>query len=226
MIPNTGPSYPPPPAAGSNAIGLYQIGISPVGSISILDPEQPIISQYANSPAVDSLLYSFAAALDQTQNFDRFYDNIWNITTAIGYGLDVWGRIVGVSRVLYIPQGSGPWLGFAEADDPAHEQPFGFGIFYSGEELTINYSLTDGAYRILILAKALLNITNCSIPAINQILQLLFAGRGDCYCTDGQNMTMTYYFNFVLTSVETAIVTQSGVLPRPAGVASSVTIVP
>ena len=38
-------------------------------------------------------------------------------------------------------------------------------------------------------------------------------------------MTMTYTFEFALTPVEQAIVEQSGVLPRPTGVSSSVVII-
>jgi uncharacterized protein YigE (DUF2233 family) len=38
------------------------------------------------------------------------------------------------------------------------------------------------------------------------------------------NMVMTYTFMFPLTSVELAIVTQSGVLPRPTGVHASVVV--
>lgn len=220
-----GPAYPAPPLAGANAIGLYEIGVSSIGSLLIFDPEQPIISQYANSNACDSILYSIAAALDQTENFDDFYDHIWNVYTADGYGLDVWGRIVGVVRVLHIPIG-GPYLGFAQANDPLHIQGWDQGIWFSGTGLTQNYRLNDDAYRLLVLAKAALNITDCSIPSINNILSILFPGRGDCYVTDGENMTMTYTFNFALSPVETAIVEQSGVLPRPAGVAATVVVNP
>jgi hypothetical protein len=75
---------------------------------------------------------------------------------------------------------------------------------------------------VLILAKALANISSCSAPAVNKVLQLLFPGRGVCYATDGLDMTMTYTFLFALTPVEAAIVDQSGVLPRPAGVSATV----
>jgi hypothetical protein len=89
------------------------------------------------------------------------------------------------------------------------------------------YDLTgkDDDYRTLILAKAFANVCNGSIPAINQILINLFmtpvAGRtGNFCCTDGEAMTMTYTSTLrpVLTPVEVAIVSQSGVLPRPTGV--------
>jgi hypothetical protein len=39
---------------------------------------------------------------------------------------------------------------------------------------------------------------------------------------DNNNMTMTYYFTFLLTAVEAAIVSQSGILPKPVGVLATV----
>lgn len=183
--------------------------------------EQTILSQFANSPTLLSLIESFNDCVDPSANIDAFYDNVWNIDTAAGYGLDVWGRIVGVSRVLQVSTGA--WLGFEEANDGSVETPFNQAPFYDGAATTGNYALTDDAFRQLILAKAYANICNGSIPGINQVLMILFGSYGGCWCTDGQNMTMTYTFEFELSPVQYAIVAQSGVLPRPAGV--SVTII-
>src|ERR1700721_4223472 len=127
----SGPLYPPGPQPGSNAIGTYAIGVSPIGTIAPFDPWNTIISQYANSPVLDALIPSFDSALDQTENFDNYFDAIFNVDTAFGYGLDVWGRIVGIDRVIHVPIG-GPYLGFDEANDPTNEQPFGKGILFSG----------------------------------------------------------------------------------------------
>lgn len=179
-----------------------------------------VLSQYANSPILLSLIENFADCVDPSANFDEFYRLIFNVDTAQGYGLDVWGRIVGVSRVLRLPS-AGVYFGFSESIDA---YPFDEGIFYGGGSLTNNFALSDEAYRRLILAKALANISDGSIPSINQILINLFADPyGNCYVTDGEDMTMTYTFSTRLSPVDYAIVSQSGVLPRPAGV--SVTIV-
>ena len=183
--------------------------------------EQTIISQYANSPTLVQLIQNFNTYIDPQANLDAFYSLIWNVDTAVGYGLDVWGRIVGVGRVLQVA--SGVYLGFAESGDATSETPFNQAPFYSGQPSTGNYALTDDGFRTLIYAKALANICDGSIPAINQILLTLFPGQGNCYCTDGGDMTMTYTFDFTLSPVDFAIVSQSGVLPKPAGV--SVTVV-
>jgi Protein of unknown function (DUF2612) len=211
--------YPhPSPVPGSNAIGAFRVGISQIGTISPFDIYATVENQYAASPRLLSLLSSMAAAIDPTENFDDYYDNIFNWETAVGVGLDIWGRIVGVGRVLTLPAND-EFLGFQEAGS---WQPFGQAPFYSGGGATSNFSLQDAAYRPLIQAKAAANIWNGSIPALNSILLNLFAGRGNSYCTDGLNLTMTYTFKFALQPVDLAIVS-SGVLPRPPGV--SVTIV-
>lgn len=181
---------------------------------------QTIISQYPNSPVLTRIIGDFASYLDQTGNLDDFYDLIWNINTAQGYGLDVWGRIIGVSRTLQIPLPDRN-LGFKEATT-VNADPFNQSPFYAGPPLTMNYQLSDNAFRVLLFAKALANISDGAIPSINQLLLNLFPGRGKCYVTDNGAMTMTYTFEFPLASFELAIVSTSGVLPKPVGVQTSV----
>lgn len=244
---DTGPPYPIPPGSGSNAIGTFAIGKSPVGSIPPFDIWETVISQYANSPILTSLITNFAEFIDPTANIEQFFDLVMNVDTAQGYGLDVWGRIVGVGRYLNLPAPT-RFFGFAEGRpdyDGFNQSPF-----YNGQQLTEVYRLADIPYRKLILAKALANICDGSIKAINQLLINLFVtpGRGNAFVTEGspnvayfgfkesttaygfnqapfyngspaiENMVMTYTFMFKLTPVEEAIVYQSNVLPKPTGV--------
>ena len=206
------------------ALGQFALGESPHPPRATTRPAYDwfatVISQYANSPVILKLVENFATYVDPTANIDAFYKLIWDIDTAVGYGLDVWGRIVGVSRVLFIPVDGGDFFGFDEATDA-----FGFGqtpFFQTGGVLTQNFALSDDAYRRLILATALANISDGSIPSINQILINLFNQYGNCYVVDNNDMTMTYTFGSQLSPVDFAIVTQSGVLPRPAGVAATI----
>jgi hypothetical protein len=187
--------------------------------------EETILSQFSNSPTIRQLISNINAYLDPSANIDAFYNLLWNVDTAVGYGLDVWGRIVGVGRVLQIS--TADYFGM-EGPAGASGLEFNQAPFYNGQPISANYALTDAAYRTLILAKALANICNATIPAINQILINLFGPSGflpvagNSYCTDGENMTMTYTFGSVLSPVQAAIVFQSGVLPRPCGVSASV----
>lgn len=220
----SGPPYPryaAGAAPGQNAIGGFEIGTSPIGDVSPFDVWTTILSQYANSAIITQLCVNMGQYVDQTKNFSDFFDNIWNVDTAFGYGLDVWGRIVGVSRIVQLPSSPTAFLGFEESADPLRT-PFGQAPFFGGQSLTTNFALADGPFRTLILAKALANICDGSIPAINQLLRNLFPNRGNCYIADGLNLSMVYTFNFVLSLVEVAIVQTSGVLPRPAGVSVTV----
>jgi hypothetical protein len=210
-----------------NGIGLFRIGVSPVGTRPPLRVWDTVLSQFANSPTLTQLIANMEGYIEPTGNIDAFYDNIWNIATAQGYGLDVWGRIVGVIRVVQVATTS--YFGFVGPSGTSG-LPFNQGVFYHGETVTTNYTLTDDAFRSLILAKAAFNICDGSIPAINQILLMLFGPdgelpvKGNNYCTDGGNMTMTFTFGSPLSPVQTAIIYQSGVLPVPSGVIATVVV--
>lgn len=182
----------------------------------MLNVEKTIVSQYGNSATISQLIQNMNGYLDPRADFDNFFNFVWNVDTAQGFGLDVWGRIVNISRALTIPNAPN-YFGFSDAlpgSYPFDEQPF-----YDGTPAaTQTYLLGDDAYRQLILVKALANISRTTAPAINQLLQNLFAGRGRCYVNDLGNMSLRYVFEFLLTPYEFAIITQSGAIPRPTGV--------
>lgn len=210
---------------------------------------QTVLSEFGSSPNLMTLLTAIDAWISPDANFEAFYNLVFNVLTAEGYGLDVWGRIVNIPRIVTLTNTN--VFGFAEAGDRVN---FGQGPFYVGELVTENFTLTDAVYLQLILAKAAFNITDGSVQAINAIMMNLFPNRGNAYVTDGangptgiyfgffeagdracfgqgpfgdhaptspKNMTMQYVFDFPLQPFELAIV-QSGVLPRPAGVSATV----
>jgi len=182
----------------------------------MLNVERTIISQYGNSATISQLIHDMSTYLDPRADFDAFYDFVWNVETAQGFGLDIWGRIVNISRELTIPAAL-TYLGFNEAVPGSY--PFGEAPFYvEASGATQTYRLTDDAYRTLILTKALTNISAVNAPTLNQLLLNLFATRGRCYVNDMGGMQLRYTFEFLLTDYEFAIMTQSGAIPRPAGV--------
>lgn len=173
-----------------------------------------VISQYANSPIISQLVRDMESYIDPTADLAAFYDYVWNVETAQGFGLDVWGRIVNVSRELRVPDAP-LYFGF---EQQTGAYPFGEQPFYVGETTSSVYRLGDDAYRRLILTKALANISATSAPSLNRLLQNLFPGRGRCYVNDLGSMQMRYTFEFYLEPWEIAVLTQSGAFPRPAGV--------
>ena len=175
--------------------------------------------QYDGSPIIQSILDNWAENFS-TSIFNTIYNQCWDLDSCYGLWLDIWGRKVCVDRNMRIPAQE-DWFGFNETGDDWF--PFNDGIFYSRSQ-TQAYSLSDDAYRLLILSKAAANITNCTASSINNWLDLSFPGRGNCYCQDTGSMTIEYIFEFDLEVWEIAVLTQGKVLPRPAGVQATLVV--
>lgn len=191
----------------------------------MINVERTIISQYSASPTLKALISNINECVDPRANLKAFYNAVWNIDTAVGFGLDIWGKIVGIDRLLRIPANV-EVIGFVNASVPPDWQPFNQGAWFNGQNATQSYFLPDDVYRTLILTKALSNIVTTSASSINRLLRNLFPGRGRCYVVDLGGMAMQYVFEFALTTAEYAILTQSGALPHPAGVEYSVVVIP
>lgn len=99
----------------------------------MIDYRQTVITQYRDSPTLMRLLDDWNDDIDPRAFFSAWLVNVWSIETATGYGLDIWGRIVGVSRIIKIQ--SGKYLGFSEADDLT-EEPWNTAPWYVGNDNT------------------------------------------------------------------------------------------
>lgn len=196
-----------------------------INNAGSVDASATFLAQYAQSPILTALMQSANAAIDPTADLGAFYDTVWNVYTAVGFGLDIWGRIVNVPRTINIPA-SNKYFGFEEGLPsfyPFNQQPF-----YSGPQGGTLYTLSDDAYRILILTKALANISSFTAQSMNALLNFMFNGqgttRGSCYVLELSVMQIEYVFNFALQSWEAAILEQSSLMPRPAGVGVTITV--
>lgn len=179
--------------------------------------EQTIMSQYANSPRLMSIITSLWEAIDPQQFTDDFYTLVMDIPNANSYGLDIWGRIVGIGRTVNSVNPSGQYFGFIDGFYPFNEQPFS-----APGSGTDTWELGNDAYRELILLKALSNIVYATAPNINALLRAMFSGP--CYCLLTGPMQMRYVFEFELSSYQHFLVYNSGILPRPSGVDLSIII--
>lgn len=159
----------------------------------MIEWDRTVISQYANSAVLTQVIENLNTYVDPRTDLEAFYNLIWNVDTAEGYGLDVWGRIVGIERILRVL--TSKFLGFQEAGDISAD-PFDQSPWFADEFFWQPFSLTDEQYRLLIFAKAAANITDSSIPAINQILMNLFPERGNAYVTDQHDAVYDEYFTF------------------------------
>ncbi len=224
---DTGPPYPPLPGPQSNQIGTFQVGISPLGTIPPFDYWQTVISQYANSPHLIALIANFDAWLDQTQNFDSFYSNIWNLPTANGYGLDVWGRIVGIPRNVIVGERA-PYFSF---DDPALGFDNAGAPIWVNQPLivTVNATLEDDDYRWLIYAKAATNICDGSVPLIMNSMNKFFGNyRTPVFINETNMNPMSYQMVQVgetISLTNLAVFSSGAISLKPAGIAASYYVV-
>lgn len=155
---------------------------------------------------------------------DQFYSVVWNVDTAQGFGLDAWGNIVVIGRYLQIPLQTS-YFGFNAAPSQGWA-PFNQGTFYNGPQETQTYRLEDNAYRVLILAKAMANISATDSKSLNRVLNNLFPGRGRAYVNDLGSMSMRITFEYLLETWEKSVIAYSGAMPKPAGVQLTVVEVP
>lgn len=59
-----------------------------------------ILSQYSGSPTIVQLLSDFRDNIDPQADINLFIEKVMNVDTAEGIGLDILGRIIGMSRVV------------------------------------------------------------------------------------------------------------------------------
>jgi hypothetical protein len=192
-------------------------------SADVLDASATLLSQYANSPRLTALVDYANEWIDPGVDLNAFYSYVWNVKTAQGFGLDIWGRIVNVPRQITITP-LPDYLGYNEALTGSY--PFGQEPFYGGARTGDVYSLSDDAYRVLIMTKALANISSFTAPSVNALLRFLFAGRGDCHVEELGGMAIKYVFNFALQPWEASVIQQPSLMPRPAGVNITIVVNP
>lgn len=171
---------------------------------------QTIQSQYAASPNLVSTIEIFTNVLPN-KDIELFYNSIFNIDTAEGVGLDVWGRIIGVGRTLEVKKVD-DYFGFSGSGESGFNNRE---FYYSG--VTNVYNMTDNAYRqYLLLTKAFANISDATAPSLNYILSQLFKEK-KAYVLPAGIMHIRFVFEFNLSALERSIF-NLGLLTRGAGI--------
>lgn len=176
--------------------------------------------EFSNSATLLALLADFDQWVDMDKFTADFLAYVWDISTAQGFGLDIWGRILGQSRYLQIEQSPGDNFGFNIGAAPGTQwKPWSQAPFYGGQAAgTVAFPLQDEYYRQLLLVKAAANIATCDCPSINALMRAMFGSRGRCYVGYDFDtpMHVGYHFEFFPTAVERSII-ESGLFPQPAG---------
>ncbi len=179
---------------------------------------QTIQSQYSTSQTLLALIDFFHEHIKASDDIKTFYTNIFDIYTAKGYGLDVWGQILGLGRNIALD------------DRESYEEKF-FGFLGSGLypfdnqsfvfSTTTNYfRLEDEAYRkYLLFVQAYANIAQSDFYSMNKILAIIFPDKKQYVLPNGL-MNIKFVFESELDDVERSILKQ-GLITRGAGISYS-----
>lgn len=157
-----------------------------------------IQSQYSASEHMLGLMAGFQRQLEITVDMDLFYDSIFNIYTATGFGLDNWGRILAMGRTI------------------------------EDARRGVSITLTDEYYRLLLLYKALANISSADAETLNRLLfTLVQTGIAEfppaAYVLEPRNsynwpMVIRWVFEGYLNDLQLAVFFAAGTLAKGAGV--------
>lgn len=119
---------------------------------------------------IETLLNGLADLYNKliTQPIQEFYNNIYNLETAAGIGLDIWGEKLNFPRTIK----------FIDAD--------------TGVETS--KTLDDNEYRLILKVLSLKFYTKMTVPRINKTLKELFSFYDvQAYTVDNQDMTYVNY---------------------------------
>lgn len=178
--------------------------------------DDTILSQYSASPRIKSLLRGFNDLIKPDADIELFYSNVFNILTAQGVGLDIWGSIIGIGRTLQVKSSSSDnlFLGF----EGSEQDVFSSSPFYNSTTDSDTVTLADNAYRELLLIKQAANISRTDAASLTSLLERLYAGRGNFYVIEVGIMKLRYIFEFYLEPFEEALAARRDLPPKPAGV--------
>ena len=179
-------------------------------------------SQYAASPKIVALARGFAWLEDTQPDTELFYAAVFDIMTAYGWGLDNWGRILGMGRFLDYP--GDDFLGFQFSQlQPIDQAPF----YNPGALQTLR--LDDASYRQLLLWKALANISAADAATLNDLLNRLFAAFAvtePVYVIEVGVMRIRLVLEFALSNQLFAAIRHYGLLGKGAGVGVELLVAP
>lgn len=158
-------------------------------------------SQYAASPHIRALVDSFWEAIDPGADIESIYQNMVNVDTAVGFGLDVWGRLVAIGREYVAADEENIYLGFNPPEGVPNDRidTFGNAPFYKA--INGKVRLSDNAYRTYILIKAMINIGDSTLSSINLMLKELLP-NSDIFCIHVDTMVLRIVVRSKITEAD------------------------
>jgi hypothetical protein len=175
---------------------------------------QAILWQYNEAEHLQALLNDKQLWYNdnQTQFWNDWYNNVFNLQTADEFGLKVWSIILGLP--LYFNQDNNikNVFGFNFLDNHVN---FVRGNFIQGTGL----GLTVEEERILLKLRYFKLVSRCAIPEINNFLRFVFNPMGIiAYMLDGLDMSITFVCGGNINQILLHWIKVFDLIPRGAGV--------
>lgn len=154
-----------------------------------------------------------------TQFWEDWHRDVFNLLTANDFGLNVWSIILDLPLYtnLNVSPDTYPAFGFK-----MFGRNFDQGNFATSGN--ISNLLTLDERRLLLLLRWFNLESDGSMYSINTAMHRIF--KGNVYCLDNQDMTITYVFLERINDVLFTLLNQYDILPRPAGVGVKILISP
>lgn len=180
--------------------------------------KRTIQSQYACSPTINALAKAFYDLINPEPDINLFYDNAFNLDTARGWGLDVWGQIVAIDRELGQVEQQTDYFGFQPETGVTNPRldTYNNAPFYS-DSLSSTFILEDEPYRLLIKTKAIANISTGSLGDLNRIMHELIPDKTIAILHTG-TMHLRILVRGHLESYQSLLLNRGDLPPMPAGV--------
>lgn len=182
-----------------------------------VDLLRAILWQYDKAANLQSLLAAKKAWYDaeQTDFWEDWYRDVFDLRTANQFGLVVWSIILGFP--LYVntaPPVDQPAFGFE--DSGAVNFDNGNFVDASGSSVMLPIATQRRALQLRYF-----QLTSAgTVPEINRMLKYVFGDLGQAFLLDYRNMTQAYVFVFPVTWDLAYLFDNFDILPRPAGVRS------
>lgn len=176
-----------------------------------------MLAQYANSPVLVKLVNGINEQLNNAQTIEDWFRIVFDLRTATGFGLDIWGKILNQSRRFqYVDENNQTVDVYLQGD-----QTFD-GVSYTAEQM-------DEFYRSALFLRAFSYISDTSLKNINDLLHFYFNVTGSeekkVYAYNVGTMAIEIVFEFFMPKLEQAIL-MSDLFPSPAGVQLNYRFVP
>ncbi len=179
---------------------------------------QAILWQYSNATNLQGILNAKNEwyITNYQQFWQDWYTNVFDLRTANNFGLSVWSIILGQSLFTSFVESTGiPYFGFG-----ADNQNFDGANFASLNGGNNIYSTQTS--RLLLQLRYFQLTSSGTVPETNRMLSYVFQSYGSAYLVDNHDMTQTYHFQFVIPAEISYMLNNTDVLPRPAGVSSTI----